>query len=128
MKQEGIPFSLEAYRSGQYKVCTVAGDSVEILRCDVASDYCITGIVTYRNGTQSSDKWTSEGKRVLGDKFTRSTDIRLVQELYPAWINVYPSSVGKAIYKTKEFARECAGDFLEGVQQIFVPKDVYERL
>lgn len=128
MKQEGIAFTLNDFRTGRFKVQTVSGDSVEILRCDIANEYSIAGVVTYKDGTQSTDKWTMDGKRVFGDKFTRSTDLQLVREMFPAWVNVYDSTVGKAMYRTKEYARECAGEFLICTQQIFVPKEVYERL
>lgn len=68
---------------------TRGGDEVEILRTDVRNELPVAGIITYSEGDQWVNTWTSDGFHYSMDE---QHEHDLISEIRPkrvVWLNVY---------------------------------------
>ena len=81
MKTNRIPFSLEKYESGKYKVVTKNGRKARIICTDFKSDQPIIAIVEEENDKESFSDFALDGKLWIGGRVS-NTDLYLEETVF----------------------------------------------
>jgi hypothetical protein len=79
-----LPFKLETYRAGGYKVVTKDGIQVHELYEFSSTPGVIHGVI---DGARTASAWDMEGRNIYETMEDR--DLRLVPDIKPGWVNVF---------------------------------------
>ena len=100
MKTNRIPFSLEKYESGKYKVVTKNGRKARIICTDFKSEQPIIAIVEAENDKESFFDFALDGKLWIGSRVS-DTDLYLEETVFEDG-DIVTNEKDIAIYKEKD--------------------------